>query len=144
MYVIRPVQYSKISSWVWCHVATQIVTMPHVYLPNILLGHRCDILISFTQYKCLHWMVLTNTDTIEFYIIRMTTNVHEGSEGKSSFGYPTKMLFCWQCCYGKPALCWIFRPDVLGVSRVPGFNAKTWLNNICLLQPNAKHRPTWC
>jgi hypothetical protein len=75
--------------------------------PTLLLSHRCDTLVRFTQYKYLHLLVPTNTDPIEFYIIRMMTNVHGATKGKSKVGYPNKnAVLLTMLSYGKTAFIW--------------------------------------
>lgn len=62
-------------------------------------------------------VLLSNTDTNEFYIIRMTTNVQEETEGKSSFGYPNQnAVLLTMLSYGNPALYKIFRPSLNGIT----------------------------
>lgn len=51
------------------------------------------LLLSFTQYKCPHFLLLNNTDTTEFYITRMTTIVREETDGKFNFGSQQKCCF---------------------------------------------------
>ena len=53
--------------------------------------------LSFTQHKCLHFLVLNNTDTTEFYIIRVTTMFKKKLKENLVSDTPTKILFCWQC-----------------------------------------------